>query len=48
MHKWRRGKHAVLLYHSDVLFNILPKRVMSGEEVEALEQLITEKLGPPS
>lgn len=48
MHKWRRGRHAVLLYHSDVLFNILPKRVMPAEEVEALEQLISEKLGPSS
>jgi hypothetical protein len=35
--KWRENDDVLLLYHSDVLFSTLPKRIFNTEQIEAVK-----------
>lgn len=46
--KWKEGKHLILLYQSDILMNILPKRdFKSKEEIDQFRSLLIKKIGKP-
>ena len=45
--KWKEGKNLFVIYHSDVMFRMVPKRCfMSPEEMTQFRQLLETKLGP--
>ncbi|MCP4644461.1 MAG: YcxB family protein [bacterium] len=47
-HKWEEGKHVFLVYVSDVLLTIIPKRIFaSQEEQEQLRSYLTNGIGKP-
>ena len=44
--KWKENDHLFLLYVSDPVFHVLPKRYFSGaDEVEKLRQILQAKIG---
>ncbi len=44
--KWKEGKNLFLLYQSDVMFHIVPKRCFaSPEEMAQFRKLLLEKMG---
>ncbi len=47
-HKWREGKNAFLVYQSDNLFHLIPKRIFESPEAQAqLRSYLTAKIGNP-
>ena len=45
--KWKEGKKLFVIYHSDVMFRMFPKRCFtSPEEMTQFRQLLQTKLGP--
>ncbi len=47
--RWREGATEFVLYQSDLMFNIVPKRCFAQpEEVDGFRGLLTERLGPPA
>lgn len=47
--RWKEGPTLFVVYQSDLLFNIVPKRCFSEpEQVDAFRGLLTERLGPPA
>ena len=46
VHKWRESAHLLLVYHSDALYNVLPKRDLSSSEVQQIRQGLLEHVGP--
>ena len=47
LHKWRESKVAFVLYHSDALFNILPKRFFgSPVDESAFREILKRSVGP--
>lgn len=48
-HKWRESKHLFLIYQSDALFHLLPKRCFGSEAEQAqLRDLLLSRVGPPN
>jgi hypothetical protein len=46
-HKWKADKQLILVYHSDALFHIFPRRAFpSTEEFQWFQALLRTKLGP--
>ncbi|SRR5258708_7011992 len=46
--KWKESKELFLLYQSDILFHIVPKRSFASEEdLVQFRKLLIEKIGPP-
>jgi hypothetical protein len=44
--KWKENKHLLLLYHSDVLFHMLPKRCFpTAEALSSAQALLRDRLG---
>lgn len=47
VHKWRESKDLFLVYHSDALYNVLPKRdLRSPAEIEEVRQALMSHVGP--
>ena len=47
--KWKEGKNTFLLYQSDILMHILPKRyIKTTEQIDEFRNLFTTKMGKPS
>lgn len=45
--KWKEGKKTFVLYHSDIMFRIIPKRCfVSPSEMTQFRELLQWKLGP--
>lgn len=42
--KWKEGKTVFLLYHTDVLFHILPKSAFDSSQQDALRELLSQRL----
>jgi hypothetical protein len=46
--RWKEGATLFVVYQSDLMFNIVPKRCFAQpEQVDAFRSLLTERLGPP-
>jgi hypothetical protein len=46
--RWREGDDLFVVYQSDIVFNMVPKRCFAQpEQVDAFRNLLTERLGPP-
>jgi len=46
--RWKESNTLFVLYQSDLLFNIVPKRCFAQpEQADAFRDLLTERLGPP-
>jgi Na+/melibiose symporter-like transporter len=46
-HKWKGNKNLVLVYQSDRLFNMFPRRFfISDEEFQSFKELLTRAIGP--
>jgi hypothetical protein len=46
--RWKEGATLFVVYQSDLMFNIVPKRCFAQpEQVDAFRGLLTERLGPP-
>jgi hypothetical protein len=43
--KWRSGKHMILVYQTDKLVNMIPRRMLSSGDAEKLENLLLQRLG---
>lgn len=49
VHKWRESKRLFLIYQSDALFHLLPKRCFESEaEQKGLRELLLAQVGPPN
>lgn len=49
VHKWRESKRLFLIYQSDALFHLLPKRCFGSEaEQKDLRELLLAQVGPPN
>lgn len=46
--KYKVGKKMVLVYHSDALFQMFPKRWFSEDEWQKFLDILREALGQPS
>jgi hypothetical protein len=46
-HKYKMGKDLILVYQSDVLFHMFPKRWFSDDEFAQLQNYLHENLGEP-
>jgi len=46
--RWKEGPALFVVYQSDLIFNIVPKRCFAEpEQVDGFRSLLTERLGPP-
>jgi len=46
--RWKEGPALFVVYQSDLMFNIVPKRCFAEpEQVDAFRSLLTERVGPP-
>ena len=46
--RWKEGPTLFVVYQSDLMFNIVPKRCFAQpEQVDEFRALLTERLGPP-
>jgi len=46
--RWKEGPALFVVYQSDLIFNIVPKRCFAEPDlVDAFRSLLTERLGPP-
>lgn len=46
--RWKEGPALFVVYQSDLIFNIVPKRCFAEpEQVDAFRSLLIERLGPP-
>ncbi|HEX9347446.1 MAG TPA: YcxB family protein, partial [Gemmatimonadales bacterium] len=46
--RWKEGPALFVVYQSDLIFNIVPKRCFAEpDQVDAFRSLLTERLGPP-
>lgn len=43
--RWIETKNEILLYTSPVLFNIVPKRALTSEQLSQLRTLLTQSIG---
>jgi YcxB-like protein len=47
--RWKESAAMFVVYQSDIVFNMIPKRCLAQpEDVEALRNTLTERLGPPA
>ena len=42
---WRSGKHLILIYQTDKLVHLIPRRLLAASDAEKLEGLLLERLG---
>jgi hypothetical protein len=47
VHRWEANDHILLLYQSDMLFNLLPFRFLPETERQQVLQMVESKLGKP-
>jgi hypothetical protein len=44
-HRWQESKTQFILYTSPMMFNMLPKRALTTEQISAVRVLLTEHVG---